>query len=64
MGIDPLKMGLVAFVLGGMLGGLAGVLLTPLQPISYNSDVLLITNGFAAAVLGGLNRPVVALAGR
>ncbi|NVI90230.1 branched-chain amino acid ABC transporter permease [Actinomadura sp. BRA 177] len=63
MGIDPLKMGLVAFVLGGMLGGLAGVLLTPLQPISYNSDVLLITNGFAAAVLGGLNRPVVALAG-
>ncbi|NKZ07990.1 branched-chain amino acid ABC transporter permease [Actinomadura latina] len=63
MGIDPLKMGLVAFALGGMLGGLAGVLLTPLQPISYDSDVLLITNGFAAAVLGGLNRPVVALAG-
>ncbi|QKW35957.1 branched-chain amino acid ABC transporter permease [Actinomadura sp. NAK00032] len=63
LGIDPLKMGLVAFALGGMLGGLAGVLLTPLQPISYNSDVLLITNGFAAAVLGGLNRPVVALAG-
>ncbi|MEV4673806.1 MULTISPECIES: branched-chain amino acid ABC transporter permease [Actinomadura] len=63
LGIDPLKMGLLAFALGGMLGGLAGVLLTPLQPISYNSDVLLITNGFAAAVLGGLNRPVVALAG-
>ncbi|MEU8345529.1 branched-chain amino acid ABC transporter permease [Spirillospora sp. NPDC048832] len=63
LGIDPLRMGLIAFALGGMLGGLAGVLLTPLQPISYNSDVLLITNGFAAAVLGGLNRPVVALAG-
>ncbi|MFB4311468.1 branched-chain amino acid ABC transporter permease [Actinomadura sp. GTD37] len=63
MGIDPLRMGLVAFAIGGALGGLAGVLLTPLQPISYNSDVLLITNGFAAAVLGGLNRPVVALAG-
>lgn len=63
MGIDPLRMGLVAFALGGMLGGLGGVLLTPLQPISYNSDVLLITNGFAAAVLAGLDRPGVALAG-
>lgn len=63
MGIDPVRMGLVAFALGGMLGGLGGVLLTPLQPISYDSDVLLITNGFAAAVLGDLNRPVVALVG-
>ncbi|MFI0480703.1 branched-chain amino acid ABC transporter permease [Actinomadura sp. 9N215] len=63
MGIDPLRMGLIAFALGGMLSGLAGVLITPLQPISYNSDVLLITNAFAAAVLGDLNRPAVALAG-
>jgi branched-chain amino acid transport system permease protein len=63
VGIDVTRMGLVAFALGGVLGGAAGVLLTPLQPISYNSDVLLITNGFAAAVLGGLTRPGVALAG-
>ncbi|MFD0903905.1 branched-chain amino acid ABC transporter permease [Actinomadura sediminis] len=63
VGIDVVRMGLLAFALGGMLGGLGGVLLTPLQPISYNSDVLLITNGFAAAILGGLDRPGVALAG-
>jgi branched-chain amino acid transport system permease protein len=63
MGIDVLRMGLVAFALGGALGGTAGVLLTPLLPISYDSDVLLITNGFAAAVLGGLSRPGLALAG-
>ncbi|SEG61987.1 amino acid/amide ABC transporter membrane protein 1, HAAT family [Thermomonospora echinospora] len=63
VGIDVTRMGLVAFALGGMLGGTAGVLLTPMLPISYNSDVLLITNGFAAAVLGGLNRPGPALAG-
>jgi branched-chain amino acid transport system permease protein len=63
VGIDVTRMGLLAFTLGGVLGGTAGVLLTPLQPVSYNSDVLLITNGFAAAVLGGLSRPDVALAG-
>ncbi|MBA9007014.1 MULTISPECIES: branched-chain amino acid ABC transporter permease [Thermomonospora] len=63
VGIDVTRMGLVAFALGGMLGGAAGVLLTPMMPISYNSDVLLITNGFAAAVLGSLNRPGLALIG-
>jgi branched-chain amino acid transport system permease protein len=63
VGIDVTRMGLIAFALGGALGGTAGVLLTPLLPISYNSDVLLITNGFAAAILGGLDRPGLALAG-
>jgi branched-chain amino acid transport system permease protein len=63
VGINVTRMGLLAFTLGGLLGGLAGVLLTPMQPVSYNSDVLLITNGFAAAILGNLTRPGVALAG-
>lgn len=63
MGINVTRMGLVAFALGGALGGTAGVLLTPLLPISYDSDVLLITNGFAAAILGGLTRPGLALVG-
>ncbi|MER7169926.1 branched-chain amino acid ABC transporter permease [Streptomyces mesophilus] len=63
VGIDVTRMGLIAFALGGMLGGAAGVLLTPLLPISYNSDVLLITSGFAAAILGGLTRPGLALVG-
>lgn len=63
VGIDVTRMGLVAFTLGGVLGGVAGVLVTPLQSLSYNSDVLLITNGFAAAILGGLTRLGPALAG-
>jgi branched-chain amino acid transport system permease protein len=63
VGINVTRMGLVAFALGGALGGAAGVLLTPLLPISYDSDVLLITNGFAAAILGGLTRPGLALVG-
>lgn len=62
-GIDPRRMGLLAFALGGFLGGLAGILITPLQPISFDSDVALATNGFAAAIFGGLNSPSAALTG-
>lgn len=63
VGIDVRRMGLVAFGLGGALGGLAGVLLTPLQPVSFDSDVALAINGFAAAIFGGLLRPATALVG-
>ncbi|MGH3444597.1 MAG: ABC transporter permease subunit, partial [Nocardioidaceae bacterium] len=63
VGIDPIRMGILAFALGGLLGGLAGVLVTPLQPVSFDSDVGLATNGFAAAIFGGLNRPWAAMAG-
>ncbi|MEV0902019.1 branched-chain amino acid ABC transporter permease [Actinoplanes sp. NPDC049802] len=63
VGIDVRRMGLLAFTIGGALGGLAGVLTTPVQQVTFDSDVALIVNGFAAAVLGGLTRPVVALAG-
>jgi branched-chain amino acid transport system permease protein len=63
VGIDVRRMGLLAFGLGGALGGLAGVLLTPLQPVAFNSDVGIAISGFAAAIFGGLLRPGAALAG-
>ncbi|MCF6472318.1 branched-chain amino acid ABC transporter permease [Nonomuraea sp. MG754425] len=63
VGIDTRRMGLLAFALGGLLGGVAGVLVTPLRPISFDTDVTLIVNGFAAAVFGALTRPVITLAG-
>jgi branched-chain amino acid transport system permease protein len=63
VGIDVTRMGLVAFGLGGALGGLAGVLLTPIQPVSFNSDVGIAISGFAAAIFGGLLRPGTALVG-
>jgi len=63
VGIEVSRMGLVAFGLGGALGGLAGVLLTPLQPVSFDSDVAIAINGFAAAIFGGLVRPGMALVG-
>jgi branched-chain amino acid transport system permease protein len=63
VGIDVTRMGLLAFALGGGLGGLAGVLLTPIQPVSFNSDVTIAISGFAAAIFGGLLRPGMALIG-
>lgn len=63
VGIDVKRMGLLAFGVAGALGGVAGVLLGPLRPISFDSDVALVIDGFAAAILGGLARPLVALAG-
>ena len=63
VGIDVTRMGLVAFGLGGGLGGLAGVLLTPMQRVSFNSDVGIAISGFAAAIFGGLLRPGAALVG-
>ncbi|MDQ6692296.1 MAG: branched-chain amino acid ABC transporter permease [Candidatus Dormibacteraeota bacterium] len=62
-GIPVMRMGLVAFALGGALGGLAGVLLTPLRPVAFDSDVAIAVSGFAAAVFGGLTRPWTALGG-
>ncbi len=63
VGIDVHAMGLVAFALGGALGGLAGVLLTPLEPVAFNADVGIAISGFAAAIFGGLLRPGAALVG-
>jgi branched-chain amino acid transport system permease protein len=63
VGIDVKRTGLLAFALGGALGGVAGVLLGPLRPISFDSDTALVVDGFAAAILGGLKRPLAALVG-
>lgn len=63
VGINVTRMGLIAFAIGGGLGGLAGVLITPLESVSYSSDVALGVNGFSAAVLGGMMSPGLALLG-
>jgi branched-chain amino acid transport system permease protein len=63
VGISVRRMGLLAFALGGLLGGIAGVLLIPVQPLSFNSDVSLAVTGFAAATFGGLRSFGLALAG-
>jgi branched-chain amino acid transport system permease protein len=42
-----------SFALAGALGGLAGILVTPITTLSYDVGILLGLKGFAAAILGG-----------
>ena len=63
VGIDVRRMGLVAFALAGVLGGLAGVLVAPTNALSVSSDLPLALSGFAAAVFGGLTSPLRTLVG-
>lgn len=63
VGIDVGRMGLLSFGIAGALGGLAGVLVTPIQLVTFDYDVTLIVGGFAAAILGGLVRPALTLVG-
>jgi branched-chain amino acid transport system permease protein len=63
VGIDIRRMGLVAFGVAGLLGGLAGVLVAPTVAMSFYSDLPLALSGFAAAVVGGLISPLRTLVG-
>jgi len=54
VGIDTVTFGAVAFGVAALLGAIGGVLLTPLVPVTYDSDLNIAVNGFAAAAFGGL----------
>jgi branched-chain amino acid transport system permease protein len=62
-GVDVTRVGIAAFGLGGALGGLAGVILMPLRSFTFDTDVEIAVSGFAAAIVGGLDRPGAALLG-
>jgi branched-chain amino acid transport system permease protein len=62
-GISVPRMRLLTFLLGGAVGGLAGVLVAPLITVHYEMGLLLTLKGFAAAILGGLLNPSGAVIG-
>ena len=63
MGIERGRTGALAFLLAAAIGGLAGLLIAPITPISYDSGFVTGLKGFIAAVLGGLVSYPVAAAG-
>lgn len=52
-GINVARMRGYTFVLGGAIGALAGILVTPLIAVSYQMGLGITLKGFAAAILGG-----------
>ncbi|MEI5682606.1 branched-chain amino acid ABC transporter permease [Mesorhizobium sp. CCNWLW179-1] len=63
MGMSPRRIGAASFVLAGVLGALAGSLLTPIASTAYDNGLFLGLKGFAAAILGGMGSPLGAVLG-
>lgn len=63
VGIRPRRMVLLAYAASAGIGGLAGILITPSQMMSYDNGVLLAIKGFTAAIVGGLANPFGAVVG-
>ncbi len=53
IGLNTGRVKSMSFALAGALGGLAGILVTPLTTLNYDVGVLLGLKGFAGAILGG-----------
>ncbi len=62
-GINVPLMRTMTFALGGLVGGLAGILVGPLITVYFDMGLLLTLKGFAAAILGGLANPMGAIVG-
>jgi len=56
VGINVNRMVLLSFALSGLLGAVAGVVLTPIGGMQYDSGPMNAIKGFAAAILGGLGK--------
>jgi branched-chain amino acid transport system permease protein len=63
VGIHVRHTRLTAFILGGAIGALAGVLVAPITTALYSTGIALTLKGFAASVLGGFGNVVGAVVG-
>ena len=57
VGINVRKIVLMSFAISAGLGGIAGVLLTPMTLMSFDRGTPLALKGFCATVVGGLGNP-------
>lgn len=62
-GINVAHMRTLTFVLGGLLGAIAGILITPLIAVDYTTGLPITLKGIAAAILGGFTNPLGAVVG-
>lgn len=62
-GINTGRMRTLAFMLSAGIGALGGCVISPITMTQYDSGAGLAIKGFAAAMLGGLGRPMPGVAG-
>jgi branched-chain amino acid transport system permease protein len=63
IGLNLRSVAVIAFAIAGALTAIGGLLLAPTVPVTYNADLSITINGFAAAVFGGLSSIRLALLG-
>jgi branched-chain amino acid transport system permease protein len=63
IGINVSRMRTLTFALGGLLGSIAGILITPLIAVDYTTGLPITLKGIAAAILGGFTNPLGAVVG-
>ena len=63
LGIPVDRMALLSFVLSAGLSAVAGIVITPASFATYDMGLSMGLKGFAAAILGGLANPVLAVVG-
>jgi branched-chain amino acid transport system permease protein len=63
MGIRVGRTVTLSFVLAGVLGCVAGIVMTPLTMVDYSGGMLLAIKGFSAAMLGGMGSVAGAVLG-
>lgn len=63
LGINTRRVIALSFVLAALLGGLGGVIITPISATSYQVGFLMSLKGFAAAVFGGMGNVAGAVVG-
>lgn len=63
IGLNLRSVAVIAFAIAGALTAVGGLLLAPTVPLTYNSDLSITINGFAAAVFGGFVSIRLALLG-
>ena len=62
-GVHTGRISTLTFALSALLGGIGGILVTPLLSMSFDNGTMLGLKGFAAAILGGIGNPVGGVVG-
>lgn len=63
VGIRVTTMSAVSFMLSGILGAVAGIIIAPIALTQYDSGLQLGIKGFVACIIGGLGNPIGAALG-
>ena len=63
VGLSLRSVAIATFAVAALLTAVGGLLLTPIVPVNYDSDVAIAVNGFAAAAFGGLHSIRLAFVG-